>query len=326
MKGIEDRATLRKYLGWSIVVAGIILSFIILRPFVVAILSGLILAFITRPIYERVEPKLGKHCAAISAITAIFLLLIIPAGLFMFSLTKQLSEYSQEGAVQRVVDTISNFQLLEGAQINLQKTGESAAGFIFTQLTNILASLPSIIVAMIVTLFTLYSVHLNWEKVKKVAPQYLPFKDQKKVAKEMSVLAHQIIYGTLLIGFIEGVIALIGFFLAGSPFPVLLATLVFFSAFIPAFGPIAIWVPLLIYMAVQGAWSGAIIVLITGLILTIGMEMILRAKILGDQAKINPVLMLVSVLGGVAVFGIFGFVVGPIVVIYTLKAIEEIIH
>ena len=99
--------------------------------------------------------------------------------------------------------------------------------------------------------------------------------------------------------------------------------IIFFLAFIPGLGPTIVWAPMAIYYLIVKDYSTMIGVIITGLVLSSFIDTIFRSKILGKRTNLNPFIMLIGILGGIAVFGIFGFIVGPIILIYTIKLLEE---
>ena len=104
---------------------------------------------------------------------------------------------------------------------------------------------------------------------------------------------------------------------------VLLLFLSFFLAFIPGLGSAIVWVPLAIYYLFFENWFTFIGVVVTGVILSVFVDTILRTKLLGKKSNINPYIMLIGILGGISLFGIFGFIIGPLILIYSLKIIRE---
>jgi predicted PurR-regulated permease PerM len=95
------------------------------------------------------------------------------------------------------------------------------------------------------------------------------------------------------------------------------------TAFIPGIGPAMIWVPTFIIQLISGEYFSAITILITGLVISIVIETLLFSKILGDKASIHPLMILIGILGGIPLFGIFGFIIGPLVLAYTVKILEQ---
>jgi predicted PurR-regulated permease PerM len=112
---------------------------------------------------------------------------------------------------------------------------------------------------------------------------------------------------------------------AWSEFLLFAGCLVFFFAFIPAIGPAFVWVPTLVYYLAIGDYFTAGGLIVLGFILSFLIDAVLRAKVLGEKSKINPLLMIVGILGGISVFGVFGFIIGPLVLLYTLEILQAVL-
>jgi predicted PurR-regulated permease PerM len=129
-----------------------------------------------------------------------------------------------------------------------------------------------------------------------------------------------------IIALLEFVWATTILFFLGVPFSFLLAGLIALFVFIPGLGPAIVWVPLVIYYGLTGQYFVAIAILVMGAVVSFGMDGLLRAKIVGAKANIHPLIMLTGVIGGIAVFGIMGFIIGPLVLSYTIKLSEELLN
>jgi predicted PurR-regulated permease PerM len=167
-----------------------------------------------------------------------------------------------------------------------------------------------------------YFILINWTSISIYLSKFIPLENKEKVMREIADSTHSLIYGTFMIGLIEFTIAALGFYLCGiSPY-FLMAALVFVFAFIPG-GPGFVWVPLLVYQLFKGSYYSALGILIIGLIISIYADTILRNRILGNKTKINPFVMLLGVIGGVSIFGLFGFIIGPLILEYTLRILKQ---
>ena len=191
-------------------------------------------------------------------------------------------------------------------------------------LTNITLHIPSFIITTVITSFGMYYLLIDWKPFTKKLIKYLPSTDKEALAKDISKITKNLIYGTLLVSLVEFIIALAGFWISGVQYFLLLPTIIAIFAFIPGLGPTIVWVPLFIIELIQQNYFTAIGVLITGLILSIGVDIIFRAKISGRGAKTHPLIILVGILGGISLFGIFGFIIGPLILSYAIEILEEI--
>ena len=303
----------------------IFLSYLILKSYFIALISAFILSYLLMPLYKRLNPKLGKTLSALICILVFLIILVIPLASIGKSLINQTTDSLKSGGFESLIDKFSNLELIEKLNINLEELTEKSITFILSLFTNALSYLPSILITLLIIIFGIYYILTNWNSLSSQLKKYIPFENKKKISKEIKETTKGLIYGTLLIAFIEFLIALLGFYISGVRFYFLLPAIMFFLAFIPALGPTIVWMPVAIYYLFTGNYLAFIGVLITGLILTILIDTILRAKIMGKQANINPFILLIGVLGGVSVFGIFGFIIGPLILVYTIKIIQEIV-
>lgn len=121
---------------------------------------------------------------------------------------------------------------------------------------------------------------------------------------------------------LEFFIAYVGFSLSGVEAALIMAAIVFVLAFIPSIGPIMVWGPLAIYYIANQQYDVAVGVTIVGIILTVGIETILYARWIGDRTRIHPFVMLIGVIGGINLFGIFGFIIGPLILASAIDVVS----
>jgi predicted PurR-regulated permease PerM len=128
-----------------------------------------------------------------------------------------------------------------------------------------------------------------------------------------------------LVSFIDFAVTAIVLYLIGIKFSLVIAFLVAVATFIPPIGTSLIFAPLVIYLAMTGDFTNFIYVIILWFALGALVDTYLSTKILAGRAKIHPVIMILGVLGGTSVFGIFGFIIGPLILVYTIKMIEGLL-
>ncbi|MFH1802187.1 MAG: AI-2E family transporter [archaeon] len=315
----------RKYFFWGIAIVLFVLSFFILRSYFVALISAFILAYLVRPLHIRLAPKIGKPASAFSLVTLVVLLVVIPIFFVLRTVLVQVIDYISSGGLRSFWEYVDKFPTIQNSLAHFGLQSGDVALPLLKVLNSAFAYVPSMFLSLFVMLFGMYYILVSWDQLAKNLMSYVPFQNKVAVAKDISRATNTMVYGTFFIGLLEFAVAAIGFYLVGVPFALLWAVLIFFFAFIPALGPIIVWVPAVIYYFAVGEIAMAVwILVIGGGILTLLIDTILRAKVLGDQAKINPLVMLVGILGGVGLFGVFGFIIGPLVLVYTLEIIRAI--
>jgi len=318
-----SRGNERKYIFWAVVLLLLILSYWIIKAYIIALISAFILAYLVRPIYNRFNRKMGKGLSAALSIFLVVVILMLPTALVVRGVTKQTTNYLNGDYLSGILEKVLSLEILKTLNIDLALVDINNT--IVSFITSHVSSIPSIIIGFFITLLGIYYILIDWDKLVLGLKKFLPFKDKKEVSKEISQITNILVYGTLRIAIAEFFISALGFYLLGVEFYLLLAALIFFFAFLPGLGPALVWAPTAIYFGVTQNYPAMVGTLVLGAILSGIVDSTLRAKILGSRAKINPFVMLIGIFGGVAVFGIFGFVIGPLLLSYTLKVLEDII-
>jgi predicted PurR-regulated permease PerM len=123
------------------------------------------------------------------------------------------------------------------------------------------------------------------------------------------------IYGMVAVGLAEGILIAIGFWLLGVRSPLVWGAIAAVLSVLPYVGVTLVWVPGCILLALRGDWVNAILLALWGLIVVSTADGIVRCRVISGRVKTNSLLITLSLMGGLAVFGPIGFFVGPVVVV-----------
>lgn len=324
---MADKKELSKYIFWGIIIILILTSYYIIKPFAIAVLSAFILAFLLNPLNKRLSKNI-KNKSLSSLITVILALsiIIIPITLILKQIAQQISESVSVSSIRAGIESALQIPILNSITINTEALAQQITSLILSQAKLFLTQIPTLFISITITIIGTYYILKNWEFLTEKLQKYIPFKDKNKVGSEIGAVTKNIVYGYLLVALIEFIISLIGFYFSGVKFFVLLPILIGILAFLPGLGPLLVWGPLAIFHLATGNYFTATGVIITGLIISILIDNILAPKLVGQRSNIHPFVMLVGVLGGITLFGMFGFIIGPIIIVYTLKLLEEAVE
>ncbi len=315
----------RKYFFWAIIAILIILSYLMLKPYLVYIISSFILAYLAKPLYDYIEKRIGKVSAGLICVFLVALIVLVPTIIVIAGITEQAANLLNRENLQELVAKLSSLPYLDN--INVEDLIQRLVGILVSLLTQAISHLPTLALGILITFFGMYYTLTNWDYLRSKLRDYIPVDEKDKTINDISKATNGIIYGTLIIGVIQFTIAAVTFYLIGVKYYLVLSTIIFFTALIPGVGPGAVWVPMVIYYFITNRYFMAGAILFVGLVLiSILSDNILRAKILQKTSKINPFIMLVGIIGGVSVFGIFGFIIGPLVLVYTIELLESILE
>lgn len=321
---MEEALKFNKYLFWAVTLLLLVLSFFIIRHFIIALISAFILAYLVKPVYNKLWPKIGKSAASFLCVVFVVFVIVIPFLLIVGELARQIIGSFDRETIRSVLSSISSLPFLDKIDLQTGDFTEKIFSFAFSTATSLIAGLPLIILSIVVTLLGIYYILKNWELLSERIKSYIPFKNKEGLLCDMGRATNRIVYGYALIAIIEFVISFIGFYFSGVEYFILLPALIAILAFVPSAGPMLVWLPVAVYYFLTGSIATGIGVMITGLIISIGIDNLVGPHILGRASKIHPFIMFIGILGGISVFGIIGFIIGPLILVYTLEILEEI--
>lgn len=319
-----EKGFVHKYLALGAIISLMIISFLIVKSYIIALIGAFILAYLFRPWSKWIELRTSKSFAAIITIALAVLIILIPIVSVVTGLISQTYDAVQSGTVDRLIEKISKLEIIGKQSFNIKTITENFLEFGTNSLIGITFSITEFIISLSVLIFAMYYLLTEWDSICAKIKKYIPLEKKERLINNISESTKHIIRGTLMIALIEFLIATIGFWLAGNSFFLILAALIAIFTFIPG-GPAIVWVPVMIFEIINKNYLDAGIILAFGLILSIYVETIFRAKVFGRNAKIHPLIAILGVLGGTTIFGISGLVIGPLFLSYTLKILEEII-
>jgi predicted PurR-regulated permease PerM len=139
---------------------------------------------------------------------------------------------------------------------------------------------------------------------------------EKQLLAEFTKISRAVVVATLLTALVQGILAGIGFKLAGLNAVFLLSVLTMFGAMVPFVGAAAVWIPCSIYLVLDGHHLAGGLLALYGLCIISTSDNVIKPLVLHGQSNLHPLLALVSVLGGVAALGPIGVFVGPMAVVF----------
>ncbi|WP_417730350.1 AI-2E family transporter [Rosistilla oblonga] len=195
-----------------------------------------------------------------------------------------------------------------------------------TQATAVFAA-KALFGLMILTI-SIYFFLLDGPGMTKTIMALSPLDDryEKELLIEFDKVSRAVVLATFLSALAQGVLATIGYYFAGIESIVLLFLLTSFMALIPFLGAASVWVPCCLWLAfVQDNLPAAIGLGIYGMVVVSMVDNIIKPLVLKGQSNLHPLLALLSVLGGVQVFGPIGILMGPMIVVF-LQTLLEILN
>jgi predicted PurR-regulated permease PerM len=305
-----------------ILVLVILLVFAVLRPFIVVLALAIIFATVLSPVYQWFLRKLGDRRGLASALTilllTIFLLTpLVALGVQIFQEAQNLYlSINTEAGPQVISNLVSTyFPKVDILSTDVSEYVQKALSFVISHLGGIFSGVASFMANLVLFLIALYYLlrdgHLLRSAVLKISP--MADRDDSFVLDKLATAVNSVVRGGLLVAIIQGFLCSVGFAIFGVPNPFLWGSLAAIAALIPGVGTALVLIPAILYLFATSHTGPAIGLLIWGMVAVGLVDNLLGPKLLGRGAKIHPLLILLSVLGGLAYFGPTGFLLGPLV-------------
>ena len=330
LPGLEDKAFLFLVLVVSLAFAWI------LWPFFGAVLWGTILAIVFAPLYRRQMKIMGQRrtVAALATVGIVLLIVILPLiliGALLLQEALAVYEKFQSGEIDFgryfeqvfgalpawVSDLLNRFGIsnLGSMQERLSTGLMEGSKFVATKAFNIGQNTFDFIVNLGIVLYLLFFLLRDGDylarRIRTAVPLYP--EQQRELFNNFTTVIRATIKGNVVVAIVQGVLGGLAFWFLGVHAPVLWAVVMAFLSLLPAVGSALVWFPVAIYFLVTGAtWQG-IALMVYG-VLVIGLvDNVLRPILVGKDTKMPDYVVLIATLGGMALFGINGFVIGPVI-------------
>ncbi len=308
----------------------------ILLPFYGAIMWGSIIALLFAPLSNWVLPRVGHRptLAALVTLLIVLVIVVLPLALVAAALVQEAAavyQQLQSGEINpaqyfhRVFDALPNwitavldrFGLVNFSTLQRRLTTALTQGtqFIATQTFSIGQNTFEFVASVFITLYLAFFlirdgntlVHAVWDTVP------LATVHKQALLEKFSTVVRATVKGNLLVAAIQGALGGIGFWFLDVGGALLWAVLMAFLSLLPAVGAGLVWLPVAVYFLLAGALWKSVALVAYG-VLVIGLvDNLLRPILVGKDTGMPDYIVMITTLGGMAVFGINGFVLGPVI-------------
>lgn len=311
------------------------LAFIwVLKPFFGPIFWACAIAIIFSPVHQRLLPRLKYRTNTTALLTLLISLIIVilpVIGITMSVVSQGINLYEQLDAgninLEKVVAEISTrFPFLEDLLLrfniqldDLQERVTAAAlasgKFLAERSLNIGQNAFQFILNLGVMIYLTFFMLRDGHRILELLMQALPLGDDRErlLFGKFVEVTRATVKGNIVIAVIQGALGGLIFWFLDIPAPVLWGVVMALVSLIPAIGAALIWAPVAIYLFAAGDYVDGIILTVVGTVVIGLVDNILRPILVGRDTKLPDYIVLLSTLGGIALFGINGFVMGPLV-------------
>jgi predicted PurR-regulated permease PerM len=327
-----DEDYFRKIMTVGIIGALIVLSFFLLKPILLSIVAGFLLAFIFSPVYNLLHRGIkSKGAPAAILVFVLFVAIILSIWFFTPMIIDESIKLYRASQQLDIVTPLKNLlpNFFKSSEFS-SEVGNAIHSFVtnvtnslMNYLSNVLLNLPDIAAQILVIFFTFYYALRDKEGIIDYIKSLLPFSKevQKRLFDSTKDITSSVLFGQILIGLVQGIILGIGFILFGIQNPLLLTVLAIFLCALPIIGPAFIGIPVAIFLLIGGNTISAVGILIFTAIASLS-DHFVRPLFVAKRAKMHSGLIIIGMVGGFILFGVLGFVLGPLIIAYLIIIIE----
>ncbi len=314
-------------------------------PFLQALLIGAMLAGLCHPLYRWMAHLFRGRESLASAVTLLilFLLIVGPLSALLGLVVKQALNVSEHAIpwLQERFGAAGSFDVhqwlverfpLVGDLVpsqgqivySLGTAAKAAGGFLVTWASAFTAGTAGFFLHLFVMIYAMFFFLKDGRSILQKIFYYMPLRheDEIRMLERFVSVTRATIKGTLLIGLIQGSLAGIAFYFAGIDGAAFWGTIMVVLSVIPGIGTALVWVPTVIYLYVIGSPVPATFLGIWCAAVVGTVDNFLRPRLVGRDAEMPDLLILIGTLGGLFLFGPIGFVIGPVVCGLFLTALD----
>lgn len=324
----------------ALTAASFYIAYVIFRPFLVSFFLALVLSIAFLPLHNWISRHLRSNSiAALVSTVVVVLFVLVPSILLSRKLLAEATslygslsqQWGSSGGLHRVSDSL--FRLAERAGISperlrgeiatrAQQLGSLAVGMVGWAASEVAQQS----VTAILIFFILFFLLRDRQKLLATVSELLPLPPGR--FEELATIIHKSIvsnvYAMFAVGVTQGILTALGFWITGLSAPLLWGVVAMIFSFVPAVGPILVWLPGAMFLGLSAEWGKAILLSVWGVVLISGADYLIRPRFAAGK-DVNRLLVLLSFFGGIKAFGVIGIFVGP-VVLSLLAALLRIVH
>lgn len=307
---------------------------LIMAPFLTALALSAIIVTICHPLYERIKqrsPKQNKSIAAFITTMLVLVVIVIPLLLISSLVVREIVSFYQDldtnnlsiqDNIAALEGTIQN--IVPGYQIDLTQQLKFTAEWLTGNLGAIFAGTLSTVFIFFISLIGSFYFFRDGRELLQVVIKASPLPDHEDqiIFERMARAVRAVATGTLLVAIIQGSLVAIGFSIFGIERAILLGSIASLGALIPGVGTTIVTAPAIIFLFFTGEVVSGVGLLIWSILIVGLVDNLIGPYLMSRGNKLHPFIILISVLGGISLFGPIGFVVGPVIVTLFLVLLE----
>ncbi len=323
------------YFFLALLTGMLFLSALLFLPYLGALVFAAMLGVMFHPLYQRLAHYTKEGVAALMTIIVILIIVLLPLVIFGALVIEEAR--GVYAALNSPNETVGVFSFIESAINKVMPTDGPLAvtvdvnsyikqivGSLIGNFGRLFSEIAGITLSIFISIFALYYFFKDGAKLKRsiIALSPLADTDDEQIFRKLTIAVNTVMRGAILIAVVQGILSGIGYFIFGVPNPALWGAVTVIAALVPAIGTAVVMIPVLIYLFASGNMFGFFGLLFWGGAIVGMVDNVLRPMLIERGIHIHPLFILLSVLGGLSLFGPIGFLLGPLVVSFLFTLID----
>lgn len=312
-----------KYFFFSLLIATLIFTTFIFQPFWMVLILGVSFAIVLYPVFKWINIKLIPNRPFASLLTVILFSIILcgpllAVGTIVFKQSQNVYHLvilnKNELPTIAIINESVNKILPSEITFDMNQKVADFVSYVSGNIANIFSTTLSTFFSFILMLFIIFYLLKDGPEWKKALISFSPLGDEKdeKIINRLTLAINGVIKGSLLIALIQGALLGAGFWIFNIPNGALWGIVAAVMSLIPTFGTAIVSIPAIIFLAVTGSTAYAIGLAVWSILLVGMVDNFLGPMLVGKKINIPSIFILFSVLGGIALLGPVGILVGPL--------------
>ena len=305
-----------------------ILFSMLLIDYLIPVFWAIIFSILFSPFYNWLNEKIDRPSLSSSiTIFVILLLVILPSILILGAITNELFKIVsilESGGFEirssSIIPSIENAIKLIGLNIDdiykqLNQFAYSLSQLTYTTLIRITENIFSFIVSSLIMVYLLFFFLKDGENIINNCISVFPMDDdhERYLLDQFHQVTKVTIKGTFIVAFVQGFLGFVILSILNIQGAILWGFLMALFSILPGIGTAIVWLPITIFLIYSGMWVQGLILLFSGLFIIGLVDNLLRPYLISKETSLPDYLVLLTTIGGISLFGISGFVIGPII-------------
>ena len=302
----------------------------IIFNFAAPILWSIVVSIIFYPLYEKFLLMTNKKSlSSILSLILILLLVIIPSiamlgliGNELISFINSYEKQSFEAYMQMIPEESLINKILGSLGLNIAELTEKLDDFLITaikifyeSISKISANIINFFISLFIFIYLTFFFLRDGEKILQTCMDSFPMNNDDEIylLNEFRKTTRATIKGTVTVALAQGFLGYLTLLLLGIEGALIWGAVMALLSIVPAVGTIIVWLPIALVLFANGAIMDAILLIFSGIFIIGMIDNILRPILISKETKIPDYLILLTTIGGISIFGITGFILGPII-------------